>query len=278
MLGRGMSVQQATDAILQDMETHFVAAGLLDDTPQQKPGLRVCPTCTTSGVLPCKSLLSTLMCTGAYVLKESPLLTLCLRSSGLLLTPLNACIMRKLKQHAGTREPAASAIWLSSIVAFVELICMGLSILHTHLPQVIKELIKPPSSRWKQLFGGDALLGRRSITAAEFRELVPKQELQVAYTTLHWRGTCVTPILHSCNGTKGYNPCATTFTMHQSSLTCKPQHCVSLLKIACVLQDKLLKCSSVFEFDGSHLRFESRTSEAYARDMLLGKVSSSLRL
>lgn len=125
MLGRGMSVQQATDAILQDMETHFVAAGLLDDTPQQKPGLRV-----------------------------------------------------------------------------------------------IKELIKPPSSRWKQLLGGDALLGRQSITAAEFRELVPKQELQ----------------------------------------------------------DKLLKCSSVFEFDGSHLRFESRTSEAYARDMLLGKVSSSLRL
>ena len=41
MLGRGMTVQQATDAILQDIETHFVSAGLLDDTPQQKPGLRV---------------------------------------------------------------------------------------------------------------------------------------------------------------------------------------------------------------------------------------------
>ena len=41
MLGRGMSVQQTTDAILQDIETHFVSAGLLDDTPQQKPGLRV---------------------------------------------------------------------------------------------------------------------------------------------------------------------------------------------------------------------------------------------
>ena len=41
MMGRGMSVQQTKDAILQDMETQFVAAGLLDDTPQQKPGLRV---------------------------------------------------------------------------------------------------------------------------------------------------------------------------------------------------------------------------------------------
>lgn len=41
MLGRGMTVQQATDAILQDIETHFVSAGLLDDTPQQKPGLKV---------------------------------------------------------------------------------------------------------------------------------------------------------------------------------------------------------------------------------------------
>lgn len=41
MLGRGMSVQQAKDAILSDVETAFAAAGLLDDTPQQKPGLRV---------------------------------------------------------------------------------------------------------------------------------------------------------------------------------------------------------------------------------------------
>lgn len=41
MVGRGMSVDQAKDAILSDVETNFVAAGLLDDTPQQKPGLRV---------------------------------------------------------------------------------------------------------------------------------------------------------------------------------------------------------------------------------------------
>ena len=41
MLGRGMSVQQAKDAVLSDVETAFAAAGLLDDTPQQKPGLRV---------------------------------------------------------------------------------------------------------------------------------------------------------------------------------------------------------------------------------------------
>ena len=41
MLSRGMSTEQAIEAIMQDMEVHFVAAGLLDDTPQQKPGLRV---------------------------------------------------------------------------------------------------------------------------------------------------------------------------------------------------------------------------------------------
>lgn len=40
MMGRGMSVQQAKDRILSDVETNFVAAGLLDDTPQQKPGLK----------------------------------------------------------------------------------------------------------------------------------------------------------------------------------------------------------------------------------------------
>ncbi|DBB09593.1 hypothetical protein WJX82_008458 [Trebouxia sp. C0006] len=125
MLGRGMSVQQTTDAILQDIETHFVSAGLLDDTPQQKPGLRV-----------------------------------------------------------------------------------------------IRELIKPPSSKWSQLFGGDANLGRLHINAAEFRELVPEQDMQ----------------------------------------------------------DKLLNRSSVFAYDGSHLRFESKTSEAYARDVLPGKVSTSLSL
>ena len=45
--------------------------------------------------------------------------------------------------------------------------------------QVIREMIKPPDSKWKQLFGGDANLGRLSITAAEFRELVPQKELQV---------------------------------------------------------------------------------------------------
>ncbi|DBA82847.1 TPA: hypothetical protein ACH3X1_007069 [Trebouxia sp. C0004] len=125
MLGRGMSVQQTTDAILQDIETHFVSAGLLDNTPQQKPGLRV-----------------------------------------------------------------------------------------------VRELIKPPSSKWSQLFGGNANLGRLHITAAEFRELVPEQDMQ----------------------------------------------------------DKLLNRSSVFAYDGSHLRFESKTSEAYARDVLPGKVSTSLSL
>lgn len=52
MLGRGMSVQQAKDAILSDVETAFAAAGLLDDTPQQKPGLRVkCPFCQVMFVM-----------------------------------------------------------------------------------------------------------------------------------------------------------------------------------------------------------------------------------
>ena len=45
--------------------------------------------------------------------------------------------------------------------------------------QVIRELIKPPSSKWSQLFGGDDNLGRLHITAAEFRELVPNQDMQV---------------------------------------------------------------------------------------------------
>ena len=45
--------------------------------------------------------------------------------------------------------------------------------------QVIRELIKPPSSKWSQLFGGDGNLGRLHITAAEFRELVPNQDMQV---------------------------------------------------------------------------------------------------
>lgn len=125
MMGRGMSVDQAKEAILSDVETNFVAAGLLDDTPQQKPGLRV-----------------------------------------------------------------------------------------------IREMIKPPDSKWKQLFGGDTNLGRLSITAAEFRELVPQKELQ----------------------------------------------------------DKLLNKSAVFDFDGTYLRFESKTSEAYAREVLPGKVSATLSL
>ena len=47
---------------------------------------------------------------------------------------------------------------------------------------------------------------------------------------------------------------------------------------AYALQDKLLNRSSVFAYDGSHLRFESKTSEAYARDVLPGKVSTSLSL
>lgn len=45
---------------------------------------------------------------------------------------------------------------------------------------------------------------------------------------------------------------------------------------AYAVQDKLLNRSSVFAYDGSHLRFESKTSEAYARDVLPGKVSLSL--
>lgn len=48
-----------------------------------------------------------------------------------------------------------------------------------HVVQVIRELIKPPSSKWSQLFGGDATLGRLHITAAEFRELVPEHTMQV---------------------------------------------------------------------------------------------------
>ncbi len=62
--------------------------------------------------------------------------------------------------------------------------------------QVIRELIKPPNSKWTQLFGGDVNLGRLSITAAEFRQLVPKQEMQVlpgctldATSVLSWRLT-----------------------------------------------------------------------------------------
>lgn len=50
--------------------------------------------------------------------------------------------------------------------------------------QVIREMIKPPDSKWKQLFGGDAKLGRLSITAAEFRQLVPQKELQVRFCSL----------------------------------------------------------------------------------------------
>lgn len=48
-----------------------------------------------------------------------------------------------------------------------------------HVMQVIRELIKPRSSKWSQLFGGDANLGRLHINAAEFRELVPEQDMQV---------------------------------------------------------------------------------------------------
>ena len=44
---------------------------------------------------------------------------------------------------------------------------------------MVRELIKPPSSKWSQLFGGDVNLGRLHITAAEFRELVPEQDMQV---------------------------------------------------------------------------------------------------
>lgn len=46
--------------------------------------------------------------------------------------------------------------------------------------QVIRELIKPPQGVVSQLFAGpDAQRGRLSIAAAEFRQLVPKQDLQV---------------------------------------------------------------------------------------------------
>ena len=41
MLARGMSLEQVKDSVLQDVESYFTSAGLLDDTPQQKPGLRV---------------------------------------------------------------------------------------------------------------------------------------------------------------------------------------------------------------------------------------------
>ena len=44
------------------------------------------------------------------------------------------------------------------------------------------------------------------------------------------------------------------------------------------LQDKLLNKSAVFDFDGTYLRFESKTSETYARDVLPGKVSATLSL
>lgn len=43
MLARGMSLEQVKDALMQDVECYFCSAGLLDDTPQQIPGLRVCP-------------------------------------------------------------------------------------------------------------------------------------------------------------------------------------------------------------------------------------------
>ena len=48
MMARGMSVQQAKDALLSDVETSFVAAGLLDDTPEQKPGLKASSTMVAS--------------------------------------------------------------------------------------------------------------------------------------------------------------------------------------------------------------------------------------
>lgn len=53
-----------------------------------------------------------------------------------------------------------------------------------------------------------------------------------------------------------------------------------LLLISDVLsvQDKLLNKSAVFDFDGTYLRFESKTSEAYAREVLPGKVSATLSL
>lgn len=41
MKARGMHLEQVKQHILQDVESHFRSAGLLDDTPQQKPGLRV---------------------------------------------------------------------------------------------------------------------------------------------------------------------------------------------------------------------------------------------
>ena len=44
------------------------------------------------------------------------------------------------------------------------------------------------------------------------------------------------------------------------------------------VQDKLLNSAAVFEFDGSYLKFESRTSEVYARDILPGKISPDVRL
>lgn len=44
------------------------------------------------------------------------------------------------------------------------------------------------------------------------------------------------------------------------------------------VQDKLLNKAAVFDFDGTYLRFESKTSEAYARDVLPGKVSASLSI
>lgn len=119
MMGWGMSVDQAKEAILSDVETNFVAAGLLDDTPQQKPGLRV-----------------------IYVS--------CFSHAARLCDWLAKCYN----------------IWGTSTDLIV---CC----------QVIREMIKPPDSKWKQLFGGDTNLGRLSITAAEFRELVPQKELQV---------------------------------------------------------------------------------------------------
>ena len=119
MLGRGMSVQQAQDAIHSDVETAFAAAGLLDDTPQQKPGLRV-----------------------LYIV----------------------CSIMSWNRIFVITVYKIRLCWL--------LILIGCC-------QVIRELIKPPNGKWKQLFGGDANLGRLNITAAEFRQLVPQQDLQV---------------------------------------------------------------------------------------------------
>ena len=45
-----------------------------------------------------------------------------------------------------------------------------------------------------------------------------------------------------------------------------------------VLQDKLLNSAAIFSFDGTVLRFESRTSEAYARDILPGKISPDVKI